>query len=251
MPSSWHRRGAASAQAVVARSYALATDRGGALRPLRRHPQPGLRRAAPRRPRRPTGRSRRPPSKVVKHRGEVVDHLLLLDLRRADRERRVRVLGRQPGPVPEVGQGPATTASRPVHTLEGDLLGSRRWSRGSAACSTAAAGRSRSLKTGRLAADRPAPGGRLRTAAPRSPAPRSARASACARPGPGSATAQLSRRGRAAPGSRGRSRASRSRRRRPPLTRASAARLPSRSTVSSRSEIEQLSVLCSGPTGSA
>ena len=43
VPSSWPKQ-ALRAQAVVARSYALATDRERAVRPLRRHPQPGLRR---------------------------------------------------------------------------------------------------------------------------------------------------------------------------------------------------------------
>ncbi len=48
MPSSWPHA-ALEAQAVAARSYALATDSGGDdLRPVQRHPQPGLRWSADR-----------------------------------------------------------------------------------------------------------------------------------------------------------------------------------------------------------
>ena len=93
-----------------------------------------------------------------------------------------------PRPVPEVGRGPLR------RRLAGPHAGPRpspttRWSRSSPACSSGRLKRIEVTRDRQLAADRPRPGRRHRAARRRSPATRCARGSACARPGRGSSTA--------------------------------------------------------------
>ncbi len=92
------------AQAVVARSYGLATDRERPVRPVRRHPQPGLRRPAlgDRQTNQAVAATAR---EVVKYRGERRSPTTSRPPAGEPRTRSL-VSRRQAGGLPEVGQGP-------------------------------------------------------------------------------------------------------------------------------------------------
>ena len=261
-PASWPLE-ALRAQAVVARSYALALQASAArLRPLRRHPQPGLWRR--RRPRpaedQPGGRGHGAPGRHLPGQGR--PDLLLLHLWRIHREQRE----------------PARFGGTPIPYLRGvadpydDESPYHRWTRKFSRRRSSRARRSgprqarehRRHPARRLAADRPGDAGRHGGTTQRQ------RAGPAGRPRPPRHLGHLqevhaepasrrahrsgraaSRRDRAAAGCRGRCPGCRTRRRRRRVTVRRSAGAPSSSTSSSRSEIEQLRVLCSGPTGSA
>ena len=188
VPSSWPQQ-ALRAQAVVARSYGVATSRGGRLRPLRRHPQPGLRRTGLGDRARPTR-----PSPATRARGGQVPrrgrrHLLLLHLGRSDRELRVRLLRRQQRAVPEVRRRPvrrrlAGPQVERAALRRRDGVGALGPVRGRAEADRR--DRARQPRRGSSAPASSAPAGSDHGHR----ATRCARASACARPGRGSSTAE-------------------------------------------------------------
>ena len=219
MPADWPAE-ALRAQAVAARSYALATADGGLwdqYDDTRSQVYGGISSETQATNQAVEATARQ--GRQAQRQGR--DDLLLLDLRRADREHRVLVRRRRPEAVPEVGQGPVRRARR--RTTAGRRRSrSRRWRRGSATSCRARFRRSRS-RSAAVAADRvgegrrqrgddrgqrPGPPGAARPALDLGllPQARLARARGVSRP--------ARRRDRARPGSRGRSRASRSRTRR-------------------------------------
>ncbi len=104
MPSSWSQA-ALRAQAVAARSFALAIGGGGAFDvydDTRSQVYGGQGVGDPPHEQglQPNQAPGRPLPQARRH------HLLLLDIRRPDRERPVRLPGRQPGALPEERQGP-------------------------------------------------------------------------------------------------------------------------------------------------
>ena len=113
MPHDWPLE-AVKAQAVAARSYALAHRRGGALRRLQRHPRPGLRRDRRRDAR---GRRRRCGDEApgAPLRREARGDVLLLELRRPHRRRHRRLRRLDADPVPRLGSRPVRHLA-PYHT---------------------------------------------------------------------------------------------------------------------------------------
>ena len=252
VPSSWPQA-ALRAQAVAARSYALATSGAGAF-DVYDDTRSQVYGGKDSETERTNKAAKRTSGQVVRHRKAGGDDLLLLDLGRSDGERRVRLPRRRPGRLPEERPRPLrrsvarTTSGRPATRRT-------RSSRGSRGCSPAGCARSRSLKRGdsprivtrargRLARELQG----LRPRAPGGSGPAEhlgALPEAVARPRRALAVRiRLDRDaviGLAHPDLVGRAAAE-----------LEALRLaPRRSTSSSRSAIEQLSVLCSGPLGSA
>ena len=228
MPPRWPID-ALRAQAVAARTYAP-DDQGRRqrLRPLRRHPQPGLRRRRHRDRAHQPGRRRTPRYQVVKLPGQGRADLLLLHLRRPHRENEI-FLGGTPMPYLRGVRDPYDYPS-PLHTWT-SATRPRRCRPRLAGIVTRPAAADRDRQARRLAAHRPARSDRhprqqldpRRHAAVRARRPDSwallPRMDAWGLP-PSSAEPRLSRRGRAGSGCRGRSRASRTHTRRPPSARA-------------------------------
>ena len=113
MPSSWHME-ALKAQAVAARTYALATSLDGGVFDLYPDTRSQVYKGV-------SGETSRTNSAVARHqgRGRRVrrrdrDHLLLLDLGRPHREHRERLHRRRPEALAEGRQGPLRQASRPA-----------------------------------------------------------------------------------------------------------------------------------------
>ena len=158
-------------------------ERERAVRPVRRHAQPGLRR-----PRlgdggnQPRGRGDLGAGGQVPRQGR--DDVLLLELGRPHRERRERLRGLGPEALPAAASG---TRSRtpPRTTTGGRPSPSPRSRQSSEAWSRARCSRSRSRSAAaRRASSRPRSS--AAPARPRSAARRFSRGSACARPGPSS-----------------------------------------------------------------
>ncbi len=230
---------------------ALATERSGAASITTRHPQPGLRRArlgdaADQQ----SGLGDRGRGRQV--RGETAITYYFSTSGGQTENSEFGFSGGSPVALPEVRQGPLRRRLAASHAgrerlsdaeMESELTG----------LFSGRLQRIEILKTGRLAADRPRPGGRLvgkHDGHRRHPAS-AARTWALDLGEVSKRGEQLSRRRRAAAGRRDRSRASRARRRPPPTHSRRAGGRPFARPRSSRSEIEQLTVLCSGPAGSA
>ena len=141
VPSSWPKA-ALRAQAVAARSYALATSGEGdfdVYDDMRSQVYGGKDSETERTNRAATRTS----GMVVRHRREGGDDLLLLDLGRPDGERRARLPRRRPGRLPEERPGPLRRGvARPQ--VEGRVSRRARSSRGCRRISPAGCARSRS-----------------------------------------------------------------------------------------------------------
>ena len=251
VPSSWPAAGAArpgGGRALLRRSRPSAAARSTTTTT----PAARSTAASRRRPGRPTARSRRPRGEVVSYRGEPAITYYFSTSGGQTESSEFGFSGGSRIPYLKSVKDPFDDAS-PVHTwteqlsdakMESELAGlfQGKLQR----IEIIERGGSPRIVRARVVGSAAVEHGHRRHAA------RTARS--CARPGRGSGTADgagLSRRDTAAAGSRDRSRACRARRPRRRRTRAARLAQPLRSTVSSRSEIEQLSVLCSGPFGSA
>ena len=149
---------ALEAQAVVARSYGLATEPGRALRPVRGHPQPGLRRPGIGDQARPTSAVAATAKRVVTYQGEPAITYYFSTSGGQTENSEFGFSGGNPVPYLKSVDDPFDDAS-PVHNwterLSDDEIESK--------LSGLFEGRLKRIdvtQTGRVTADRPRPGGR-------------------------------------------------------------------------------------------